>query len=80
MVLPSLSKNQLQGAVVRTKGVPHEGENAGNIMKIEQDMDKRNGGKKNPGQKGVEEQRQESPENKPQYFGHHRQTTEEGAL
>lgn len=35
-------------------------------MKIEQDMDKRKGGKKNPGQKGAEEQRQESPENKPQ--------------
>lgn len=54
--LPPLNKRQEPGAVVRTEGVPHEGENAGNIIKIEQNRDKGRKEREESGQNEAEEE------------------------
>ena len=48
-VLSSLNNSQVQGTHGKHWRVPHEEENAGNAIKVEQERDKTKEGKKHPG-------------------------------
>lgn len=61
--------------VRRAEGVPHEGENAGNI-KIEQDRDKRKGEKKIPFKAGQRNRSSKAQKTRHGSFGHFAKTKE----